>query len=43
GYDYVFGDKNGNLSISRYNIANFIVEESMQDKFIKRMPIVFNK
>ncbi|HEM0204821.1 TPA: NAD(P)H-binding protein, partial [Listeria monocytogenes] len=43
GYDYVFGDKNGKLSISRYNIANFIVEESMQDKFIKRMPIVFNK
>lgn len=29
GYDYVFGDKNGKLSIFCYNIVNFIVEESM--------------
>jgi putative NADH-flavin reductase len=43
GYEYVMGDKRGKFGISRYNIASFIINESIQDKFINEMPIIFNK
>lgn len=43
GYDYVLGEKNGKLGISKSNIARFIINESIKDKFINEMPIIFNK
>lgn len=43
GYDFVLGERNGKLGVSRFNIASFIIEQALQDRFIKEMPIVFNK
>ncbi|WP_321382924.1 NAD(P)H-binding protein [uncultured Enterococcus sp.] len=43
GYAYSLGDKSGKLGVSRENIAKFLVEEALAPKFIKKMPIIFNK
>ena len=43
GYDYVFGNQKPKWSISRRNVARFMVHEAVKPKFIKKMPIVFNK
>ncbi|HEB2280809.1 TPA: NAD(P)H-binding protein [Staphylococcus aureus] len=43
GYTYVLGDRKAKLSISRRNIAKFMVHESIKPEFKHEMPIIFNK
>lgn len=43
GIGYVLGEKTGKFSISRRNIARFMVEKAIEANFRHQMPIVFNQ
>lgn len=42
GYSVTFGDTKGKMSVSRYNVAKCMLEATMKDEWIYKMPIVFN-
>ncbi|MFC3928624.1 NAD(P)H-binding protein [Streptococcus caprae] len=43
GYTYAFGDSKAKFSVSRQNIAKFMVYDSYKSQFSREMPIVFNR
>jgi putative NADH-flavin reductase len=42
GYSVSFGDTKGKMNVSRHNVAKCMLEATMKDEWIHKMPIVFN-
>jgi putative NADH-flavin reductase len=42
GYSISFGDTKGKMSVSRYNAAKCMLDATVKDEWIHKMPIVFN-
>lgn len=43
GYTATLDLNEAKLSVSRHNIARFIINETLNDRYIREMPLVFNK
>lgn len=42
GYSVSFGNTKGKMNVSRFNVAKCLLEATMKDEWIHKMPIVFN-